>query len=75
MPVIGALGIRDKKRYCMSEGWDECADGWDSNDDVIAFSEKAFGFLSDAVNLNGLRVLDSGYGTGLLTEKISTDSE
>ena len=55
----------------MGEGWDQCADGWDGNDDVIAYSEKAFSYLSDAVNLNGLIVLDFGCGTGLLTEKIS----
>lgn len=55
----------------MSEGWDEYAEGWDSNDDVIDYSEKAFSSLSDVVNLNGLRVLDFGCGTGLLTEKIS----
>ena len=55
----------------MSEGWDEYAEGWDSNEDVIEYSEKAFRSLLDAVNLSGLRVLDFGCGTGLLTEKIS----
>lgn len=55
----------------MSEGWDEYAEGWDSNKDVIEYSEKAFSSLLDAVNLNGLRVLDFGCGTGLLAEKIS----
>ena len=55
----------------MSEEWDEYAEGWDSNEDVIAYSERAFNSLLVAVNLNGLRVLDFGCGTGLLTEKIS----
>jgi len=55
----------------VSEGWDEYAEGWDSNEDVIEYSEKAFRSLLDAVNLSGLRVLDFGCGTGLLTEKIS----
>jgi predicted TPR repeat methyltransferase len=55
----------------MSEGWDDYAEGWDSNEDVIAYSEKAFKSLLDTVNLNGLRILDFGCGTGLLTEKIS----
>ena len=55
----------------MNEGWDEYAEGWDSNDGVIEYSEKAFKSLLNVVNLNGLRVLDFGCGTGLLTEKIS----
>jgi len=56
----------------MSEGWDDYAEGWDSNPDVVAYSEKAFDSLSDVIDLNDLRVLDFGCGTGLLTEKIST---
>lgn len=55
----------------MVEEWDEYAQGWDSNEDVIAYSEKAFKSLLDVANLNGLRILDFGCGTGLLTEKIS----
>lgn len=55
----------------MSKAWDEYADGWDSNKDVIAYSKKAFKSLLDTINLNGLRILDFGCGTGLLTEKIS----
>lgn len=55
----------------MSEGWDEYAEEWDSNKDVIAYSKKAFSTLLDAVNIKGLRVLYFGCGTGLLTEKIS----
>lgn len=55
----------------MSKGWDEYADGWDHNEDVIAYSEKAFRSLLDAVDLAGLKVLDFGCGTGLLTEKIA----
>ena len=54
----------------MSEGWDEYAEGWDINDDVVLYSEKAFESLLSVVNLNGLRVLDFGCGTGLLTKKI-----
>ena len=55
----------------MVEEWDEYAQGWDSNEDVIAYSEKAFKSLLAVVNVNGLRILDFGCGTGLLTEKIS----
>jgi len=55
----------------MNTEWDKYAEGWDSNNDVIAYSEQAFMSLSDSINLHGLRVLDFGCGTGLLAEKIS----
>lgn len=55
----------------MSESWDEYAEGWDNNPDVIAYSEKSFSSLISVIDINNLRVLDFGCGTGLLTEKIS----
>lgn len=55
----------------MSDSWDDYADGWDSNSDVIAYSNKAFDSLCNFISLDGLDVLDFGCGTGLLTEKIS----
>lgn len=55
----------------MSKEWDEYADGWDSNSEVISYSGKAFDSLSKVVDITGLRVLDFGCGTGLLTERIS----
>jgi len=58
----------------MSENWDLHADGWDSNKDVVKYSELAFESLSKITNLKGLNILDFGCGTGLLTEKLSTDA-
>ena len=55
----------------MSDEWDEYADGWDNNEDVISYSEKAFNSLLEAIDIQGLRVLDFGCGTGLLSEKLS----
>jgi 2-polyprenyl-3-methyl-5-hydroxy-6-metoxy-1,4-benzoquinol methylase len=55
----------------MSDSWDDYADGWDSNPDVIEYSEKAFDSLSKFTSLEGLNVLDFGCGTGQLTEKIA----
>lgn len=55
----------------MSQEWDEYASDWDSNEDVIAYSEKAFKTLLDAVDIKHMRVLDFGCGTGLLTERMS----
>lgn len=56
----------------MSESWDEYAEGWDGNESAMLYSEKAFESLAKVVQPDGLRVLDFGCGTGLLTEKLST---
>ncbi|ATD01495.1 class I SAM-dependent DNA methyltransferase [Pseudoalteromonas spongiae] len=55
----------------MSNSWDEYADGWDNNQDVVLYAENAFKSLTQYTELNGLRVLDFGCGTGLLTEKVA----
>jgi predicted TPR repeat methyltransferase len=55
----------------MSEGWGEDAEGWDSDPDVVAYSEKAFDSLAGVIDISNLSVLDFGCGTGLLTEKLS----
>lgn len=55
----------------MSESWDDWADGWDDNADVRVYAEKAFRSLVEVVDLEGLRILDFGCGTGLLSEKMS----
>lgn len=52
--------------------WDEFADGWDDDPAAIAYSEAAFRSLGAALAarqrpLDGIRVLDFGCGTGLLT--------
>lgn len=56
--------------------WDEYADGWDENDDVIRYANKAFASLEQLVlphvsSLSTSRVLDFGCGTGLLVEKLA----
>ena len=55
----------------MTDSWDDYAEEWDSNEDAILYSKKAFKTLVDQVSLVGLNVLDFGCGTGLLTEQIS----
>ncbi len=55
----------------MSSDWDEYAADWDSNADVVLYSEKAFQSLTSIVSLEGLNILDFGCGTGLLTERMS----
>lgn len=55
----------------MSESWDDLAAGWDENEAVIAYSEKAFGTLCEVIEIRGAQVLDFGCGTGLLTEQLA----
>jgi len=55
----------------MRNSWDDHADEWDSNQDVILYSERAYSTLSEIVNIEGLNILDFGCGTGLLTERMS----
>jgi len=55
----------------MSESWDDSADNWDINSDVISYSEMAFESLVKTVNIEGKNILDFGCGTGLLTERMS----
>lgn len=55
----------------MSENWDHYAEEWDSNEDVVSYSKKAYSTLCEIVTLEGLNILDFGCGTGLLTERMS----
>jgi len=55
----------------MNDSWDEYAEEWDSNEEAILYSQKAFKTLTNNVTLNSLTVLDFGCGTGLLTEQMS----
>lgn len=55
----------------MSESWDNYAEGWDDDDGVKLYAEKAFQSLEGIIKLDGLTVLDFGCGTGLLTEKLA----
>jgi len=59
----------------MNENWDDYAEGWDSNEDVISYSDKAFRALCEVVNPEGLLILDFGCGTGLLTERMATTAD
>ena len=56
----------------MSESWDQYAEGWDTNEAVIVYSEKAYEALVEIVSIEGLTILDFGCGTGLLTAKMAS---
>lgn len=53
----------------MTNEWDEYAGDWDSDEDVVQYSKKAYESLVSLVHLDGLHVLDFGCGTGRLAER------
>ena len=55
----------------MSDSWDDYAQDWDNNPDVIQYAQLAFETLSQRYDVSGLKVLDFGCGTGLLSEKLA----
>lgn len=48
--------------------WDEYANQWDGDERVIRYSQQAYQSLTQAINCDGLTILDFGCGTGRLTE-------
>ncbi len=55
----------------MSNEWDKYAGGWDSDEEVVEYSRKAFHSLGEMVSPENLKVLDFGCGTGCTTEKLA----
>lgn len=55
----------------MSESWDDFAEEWDLNPEVILYAENAFKSLIEEIDISFLNILDFGCGTGILTEKMS----
>ncbi|GLQ73984.1 class I SAM-dependent DNA methyltransferase [Vibrio penaeicida] len=55
----------------MSNEWDEYAENWEQDAATANYAQKAFEQLEERVSLEGLKVLDFGCGTGLLTQKLS----
>ena len=58
----------------MDETWDDYANDWDENPDVIKYSELAYKSLIDFLDISNKKVLDFGCGTGLLTGKIAKNA-
>lgn len=53
----------------MSNEWDNYAEMWDSV--ASDYADNAFSELKKAIHLKGLRILDFGCGTGLLSERMA----
>lgn len=54
----------------MSDEWDDYADDWNDNEGVIIYANHTYETLMAEVDLEGLKILDFGCGTGNLTEKM-----
>jgi len=52
----------------MKNEWDDYANEWEANPQVVQYSKLAFNSLIKVVNIEGLNILDFGCGTGLLSE-------
>ena len=59
----------------MNDSWDDYALEWDTNDDAIRYSEKAYESLLHAVKIENKNILDFGCGTGLLAEKMASSAK
>lgn len=59
----------------MSNEWDEYAAGWSTDPAVQQYANKAYAELIKVVDLQGLRILDFGCGTGQLTEKLVAQAD
>jgi len=55
----------------VNDRWDQYAEGWDSNADIILYSNNAYDTLRKVINLEGKVILDFGCGTGLLIERVA----
>ncbi|MCW9034663.1 MAG: methyltransferase [Rhodospirillales bacterium] len=59
----------------MTNEWDDYADEWDKDSSAREYADMAYAALKKLTPVTGLRVLDFGCGTGLLTEKMSPDAD
>ena len=55
----------------MANSWDDYAADWDSEPSALLYADKAFESLQQVVDIQNLKVLDFGCGTGLLSQKLS----
>ncbi len=55
----------------MARDWDDLAKNWESNPATKQFAQSVFEQLQQLTQLDGIKVLDFGCGTGLLSELLS----
>lgn len=65
--------VTETPNEATANEWDESAEGWDGDEATRAYAAGAFASLCTLLeprSLTGMRVLDFGCGTGLLTEQL-----
>jgi len=71
--MLGGASVR--RMSADADSWGELASTWDHRDDVIAFADRAYASLLERtgslLRTPGLRALDFGAGSGLLTERLA----
>ncbi|WP_282149809.1 class I SAM-dependent DNA methyltransferase [Vibrio diabolicus] len=55
----------------MAQDWDGLAKNWESNPATEQFAQSVFEQLQQLTQLDGIKVLDFGCGTGLLSQRLS----
>lgn len=55
----------------MAISWDDYAVEWENEPSALLYADKAFESLQQVVDIQSIRVLDFGCGTGLLSQKLS----
>lgn len=54
--------------------WNEHAEYWDDFDDARKYTKNIYQLLTEIIDLNNLKIVDFGCGTGLLTELIAKEA-
>ncbi|MDF4861794.1 class I SAM-dependent methyltransferase, partial [Vibrio parahaemolyticus] len=55
----------------MAQDWDGLAKNWESNPATEQFAQSVFEQLQQLTQLDGIKVLDFGCGTGQLSQRLS----
>lgn len=59
----------------MANSWDDVAANWDAETSTNIYADKALESLKSVVDINGLHILDFGCGTGLLSQRLSSEAK
>jgi 2-polyprenyl-3-methyl-5-hydroxy-6-metoxy-1,4-benzoquinol methylase len=63
--------IQKKEKDHFQIDWNEHASYWDEDKNAIIYNNRVMDTLNDVLNIQDLRIMDFGCGTGLLTDRMS----